>query len=156
MMDIDQEIDTSSLLPRGGYSITDRKSIAHNTTSIVYLSFTSPSLTEAAKQIVNKINGFKTLEENWDSYGAIPPSKEIIDEVINFVRKADKNLLPFYFAAPGPNGELVIEFKRGTKEAAAYFTPDGATELILSDNNQTMFEGSLEENYKDLLLFINA
>jgi hypothetical protein len=69
---------------------------------------------------------------------------------------ADKNLLPFYFTAPGPNGELVVEFKRGNKEAAAYFNPDNTTELILSENNQTILEGSVEINYKDLLQFINA
>lgn len=151
ILDIDQENDTSSFLS----GITDRKSIATNTTSIFYVSFVSP-FSESAKQILNKINDFRALKENWDSYGATPPSDAVIDEAVSFVRKADKNLLPFYFAAPGPNGELVIEFKKGNKEAAAYFNPDGGSELVLSDNNQILFEGFLEENYKDLLLFING
>ncbi|MDQ2656355.1 MAG: hypothetical protein M3Y60_02960 [Bacteroidota bacterium] len=65
-------------------------------------------------------------------------------------------LLPFYFAAPGPNGDLAIDFKSGNKEAAVYFNPEGETEFILSDNSQIVFEGSLAAHYKNLLLFINA
>jgi hypothetical protein len=107
-------------------------------------------------RILNKIDGFKALKENWDSYGATPPSDEVIDKALSFVRNADTNLLPFYFAAPGPNGELVIELKRGNKEVTAYFNPDGVTEIVLSVNNKILFEGSLEENYKNILLFINT
>ncbi len=107
-------------------------------------------------KIINKVNGFKHLGENWDSYGALPPTTETIEQAIRFIKKADKNILPFYFSAPGPNGELVIEFRSGNREAAAYFNPEATTELILSENNQTVLEVSLEENYRDLLNFING
>ena len=65
------------------------------------------------------------------------------------------NLLPLYFVAPGPNGEVVIEFRHGNREAAAYFNTDGSTELILNEGNHFVLEGTLEENYKDLLSFNN-
>ena len=155
MLDVDQDIETSAFLPQESYSIGNPQSIA-NTTSITYISFTSPFLSEPAKQLVNKIKGFRILEKNWDSYGAVPPTPPVIEEAIRFVKKADTNLLPFYFTSPGPNGELLIEFRKGNREAAAYFNPDGPTELILTENNQITLEGSLEENYRDLLLFINT
>jgi len=155
MLDIDPDVSTLPRIVDERYSVTDRNTIA-NTTSISIVVFSYMTLTTAAKDIVSKINHFKTLKENWDSYGALPTSADAINEAISFVRMADRNLLPFYFTAPGPNGELVIEFRRGHKEAAAYFNPDNTTELILSENNQTILEGSVEENYKDLLQFINA
>jgi hypothetical protein len=155
MLDIDPDLSTLPWHMDDRYSVTDRNTIA-NTTSISVVVFSYLTLTTEAKDMVNKINHFKVLKENWDSYGALPPSANAIDEAISFVRMADKNLLPFYFTAPGPNGELVVEFKRGNKEAAAYFNPDNTTELILSENNQTILEGSVEINYKDLLQFINA
>jgi type I restriction enzyme S subunit len=108
------------------------------------------------KQFITKLESFKSLEPNWDSYGAQPPSSKTVETAINFVKKADKNELPLYFVAPGPNGELVIEFRKGKKEASAFINPDGSTELILNEGNNYVLEGTLEDNYKDLLNFINA
>jgi hypothetical protein len=108
------------------------------------------------KDLVNKLRSFKELKENWDSYGALPPSPATIDAAIRFIRKADRNLLPLYFAAPGPNGELVFEFRNGNREAAVYFNPEGTNELILLEQNQIRFEGSLDMNYRDLLEFMRG
>ncbi len=155
ILDIDPDVSTFSFAPGDSYSITNAESIA-NTTSISVAIFNSLYLSDDARDMVSKISRFKTLKENWDSYGAQPPSLNAINEGIRFVRMADKNLLPFYFTAPGPNGEIVIEFKRGNKEAAVYFNPDSTTELILSENNQTILEGSLAKSYRDLLQFLNA
>ena len=105
---------------------------------------------------MNKIVGFDRLDSNWDSYGAVTPSAEVIEAAISFVRKADTNLLPFYFAAPGPNGEVVVEFRRGRREASAYFNPDRSTELIMTDGDKIVSEGTVGQNYRDLLFFLNA
>jgi type I restriction enzyme S subunit len=113
-------------------------------------------LSSPTKQFITKLESFKSLEPNWDSYGAQPPSSKTVETAISFVKKADKNELPLYFVAPGPNGELVIKFRKGKKEASAFINPDGSTELILNEGNNYVLEGTLEDNYKDLLNFINA
>lgn len=154
LLDFDPISESTPAIAYGINWVTDK--FAANTTSLVYFSMASITLSEEAKQIISKLNQFKVLNENWDSYGAIPPSIESVEKAIRFVKKADKNLLPFYFTAPGPNGELVIEFRKGNREAAVYFNPDGTTELIHSENHQTQLEGSLEKNYRDLLNFING
>ena len=114
------------------------------------------TLSEIAAQMIAKAKSFKSLQDNWDSHGAIAPTSENIERAISFIKHADKNLLPFYFTAPGPNGELVVEFKKGSKEAAAYFNPDGTTELVMNEGDVFLEEGTIENNYKDLLQFINA
>jgi len=116
----------------------------------------SSGLTQAARQFMLKLDTFKTLQPNWDKYGAIPPSVETIDRAKSFIQQADKNLLPFYFTAPGPNGEISIEFKQGLKEASVYINADGSMELVLNEGENFILEGSLDENYKDLLLFIHG
>lgn len=153
MLDFDSENDTSVLTNDVFWYSGDRK----KSTSPTMIFYTvHSSLTDSAKLMVSKIHSYKNLEVNWDSYGAIPPSSANIERAISFVKRADKNLLPFYFSAPGPNGELVLEFRQGDKEAAAYFNPDGTTELILNEGDNIILEGTVEGNYKDLLGFINV
>lgn len=134
-----------------------RKSTIKNTTVVgkTFYGGTFSPLSDVTVQFIGKLLSFKSLESNWDTYGAIPPSTENIYRAIEFLYKADKNLLPIYFVAPGPNGELVAEFRRGDKEAAVYFNIDGSTELILSEASHIVLEGTLDGNYRDLLTFIN-
>ena len=123
---------------------------------LMFYNSTFTPLSDSAKQFIAKVQSFKSLEPNWDSNGALPPSKENVDLAISFIAKTDKNLLPLYFVAPGPNGELVIEYRKGNKEASVYISSDGSMELILNEGNNFFLEGTVEENYRDLLNFING
>jgi hypothetical protein len=154
VLDYGTEVNSSVSIPEYHFQIFgNRRSAVTSATSIgiVFFELSSPT-----KQFITKLESFKSLEPNWDSYGAQPPSSKIVETAITFVKKADKNELPLYFVAPGPNGELVIEFRKGNKEASAYINPDGSTELILNEGNNYVLEGTLEANYKDLLTFING
>lgn len=138
-------------------SLEGTKNTMANTTKIMHLLYwnSSSPLSNAAKQFISKLKSFESLEPNWDTYGALTPSAHAISRAVELVRKADRNLLPVYFVAPGPNGEVVVEFRRGHKEAAVYFRDDNSTELILNEGNDFVLEGTLEHNYEDLLTFIN-
>lgn len=146
LLDIEPEINSST--NAGEYWLS-----AANATVITYVYST---LSNSAKEILEKLQTYKSLNPNWDSYGALPPPVKNVDRAISFVKQADKNLLPFYFTAPGPNGEIVLEFKEGNREASIYFNPDGTTELILNEGDNFILEGTLETNYKDLLQFVNG
>ena len=154
VLDHDTEVN-SSVSTTDYYSpiFGNRKSAVTSATRIGIVFF---ELSNPTKQFITKLHSFKSLEQNWDSYGAQPPSNNSVEAAISFVKKADKNDLPLYFVAPGPNGELVIEFRKGNKEASAFINPDGSTELVLNEGNNYVLEGTLEENYKDLLAFINS
>lgn len=154
ILDYESETNTSSISEDVVFYLGDRRKSASNTTNVIYKTFST--LSESARQMITKANSFKSLQDNWDSHGAVAPSSENIERAISFIKHADKNLLPFYFTAPGPNGELVVEFKKGNKEAAAYFNPDGSTELAMNEGDAIIEEGTIENNYKDLLRFINA
>lgn len=154
ILDHDPETNTSSVSEDMVFYLGDQRKPASNATIVIYKTF-SP-LSESARQMIAKTKSFKSLPDNWDGHGAVAPTSENIERAILFIKHADKNLLPFYFTAPGPNGELVVEFKKGNKEAAAYFNSDGTTELVMNEGDVVFEEGTIENNYKDLLRFINA
>jgi hypothetical protein len=153
-LDFEPEV-SSSAMDDEFWRFGNQRASGANTTMVFYAGFFSP-LSSSAKEFIARVQAFKSLNQNWDSYGAMPPSEENVDRAISFIKKADGNLLPLYFVAPGPNGEIVIEFKKDNKEAAAYLHPDGSTELLLHEGNNYVLEGTLEGNYKNLLSYING
>ncbi len=151
VLDSDPEV-SFSVMP--GWFTPDRHNTMAGSIAVVRMEFV-PELSASAKQFISKLNSYRVLEPDWDSYGADVPSDESIDQAIGLIKKADRNALPVYFVAPGPNGELVIEFKKGKKEAAVYINPDRSTELVVRQGDNYLLEGTLEENYSDLLSLIN-
>jgi hypothetical protein len=49
--------------------------------------------------------------------------------------------LPLYFIAPGPNGEIVVEFKSGQNMAEIFFNEDGTEEMLLYKGKEQKFSG---------------
>ena len=67
--------------------------------------------------IFDTLDSFKDLQENWDSYGALPikgsaiaEAKVFIDKISNFVNKNS------IFCTPLPDGCVQVEFVLGSSE----------------------------------------
>ena len=103
--------------------------------SVPYL--TRPS--EQAQTILQKILKFKYLANGWDGDDAVAPAEEIILQAYNFASMADDFDLPFYFTAPGPNGEIVVEFKTDNKTAEVYFNEDDSSEMMLYTGKEQVY-----------------
>ncbi|MEK7253939.1 MAG: hypothetical protein AAB316_04290 [Bacteroidota bacterium] len=114
------------------------------------------NLSQAAKAALEKVEKLKSLEKNWDSYQADPPSAFAISSSQSFIKKADQDGLQTYFVAPGRSGEVLVEFKNGDKAAEVYFEPDGSAEVLMYENEECVLEGNLNENYEKLTTFLNA
>lgn len=82
-------------------------------------------LTEEAREILSKIKSFSSLKAGWDSYGAEPPSNVAIHNSLRLVKSLDRQRVAVYFTAPGPNGEVLVELKRGNKSVEVTFEPNG-------------------------------
>lgn len=76
---------------------------------------TRKDLSIDARKQIGKIQGFSSLKENWDSYGALKPNQSAIQKSIQLVREIDQMGLPVYFVAPGPSGEILVELKLKSK-----------------------------------------
>lgn len=74
---------------------------------------------------IHKLNSFLQLPDNWDSYGAQPPSKAAVERAIHFILKlVQKDQLPF-FIAPSPNGDILIELRTNNVSYEFTFSKDG-------------------------------
>lgn len=112
-------------------------------------------LDESARDVLLRINKMQKLKTGWNGYGAIPPSEISVKNAIGFVSENAKHRIPYYFAAPGVNGEVLLEIKSDDKVAEIYFNPDHSSELLLYKNEELVLEGTIEENRIEFLSFFS-
>ncbi|MCF8257913.1 MAG: hypothetical protein K9J06_10175 [Flavobacteriales bacterium] len=90
--------------------------------------------------LMMRLNGFRNLTPNWDSYGAEAPDSEAVNRAQQFIWDNAYLDLPYYFTGPGVNGEVMLEFQKGDRAAELYFNPDGTTELVLFVHDEVVYE----------------
>jgi len=64
--------------------------------------------------LVNRINSFRELKYDWDSYCGSPISNLAIQKALDLIDKIPLNIEPV-FAAPGGDGSICIEIGTGFK-----------------------------------------
>ena len=102
--------------------------------------------------LLGKLNDFEKMDENWDGYGALKPSRKAISQARDFIKDSIHLELPFYFVSPSVNGEIILEFKKDSKSAEIYFNEDSDPELLLFDGLSCVAEG-LDLNISTLIEF---
>lgn len=118
----------------------------YNSSSIKLKSrITLSELSPASKEIVKKLYQFKDLKDNWDGAGAIPPQTEVIENAISFLITMDEIELPAYFVAPGPNGEILLEYKNENHSAEVYFEENNDPEMIIYHNKEQVYTGGVDK-----------
>lgn len=127
-----------------------RHNYPKNTVTPVIVTFATSVI-----PFLQKLNTFSSLEKGWDGYNADKPHINAISAAKNFLTENQQIALPFYFLAPGINGEVMIEFKEGDKGAELYFNSDESTELLFFNHDEVAFEGSLENDFNRLIQFFN-
>lgn len=82
-------------------------------------------------ETINRIKGFASLGDNWDSYGAKIIELSTINRAINFLSNVVSRVpnAPIPFVSPGPNGEIHFEWEGYSKIL---------NHLIPEDKNDTL------------------
>lgn len=131
------------------FSPTISVAFFHNSTV-----FPKPTRIEGlAKEMITRLIRMRDLKDNWNGYGAERPSALAIKNAIKFIIDNLQFELPYYFAAPGVNGEVMIELKVDDNVAEIYFWEDNSTELLLLEKEQVVLESTLITDYEKLLKF---
>ncbi|MDN3658940.1 hypothetical protein QWZ08_25070 [Ferruginibacter paludis] len=65
--------------------------------------------------IMNLLNEFATLNDNWDDEGAKAPSIIAIEKAKAITSLLDKHGQKIFHTAPGPNGEVMIDIRSRNK-----------------------------------------
>lgn len=115
-----------------------------NTSIVIDIYSHTPPLSNAAIKAALKIIGFRNFADNWDSYGAEKPSESAIVNALSFIRVIDAHGIPVYFTAPVPNGEIVVELRKGNYEAEVYFNADNSNEVLIYEGGACISEGMLD------------
>lgn len=111
--------------------------------------------TNRAVAVVAKLQSFRELKENWDSYGAAKPSEGAISSAIRLVHSLDRAGYPVYFTAPGPNGEIVVELKQGERSLEVYFDAEGNSEFCLFDGGACVLESAPVPDTYELIAYLH-
>lgn len=69
---------------------------------------------------------FKSLKENWDEDGALAPSPSAILQAENLIRLLQRAGEKVFHAAPGPNGEIMVDLRKNGKSVEILFYPTKA------------------------------
>lgn len=119
--------------------------------------FSEPiSFPDNIAEMFRKLDRIVRLPANWDSYSASPPSPAAVAKARSFLMDNHMLDLPFYFLAPGVNGEIMIEFQKGNRAAELYFMPNGENELILFKDDEVEREGDLNEDFREFIDFFTT
>lgn len=114
--------------------------------------FSERELSEKAIDTIVKLKSFLRLQDNWDSYGAAAPQKDIIEQAISFVKSLDQRGQEVFFTAPGPNGEILVEVTQGEKTIETTISEDGEKSYASFHRTQCVEEGNLSDLRLPLLL----
>lgn len=82
---------------------------------------------------IQKVRAFAELEEGWDSYDAQTISDNVITQSVDLIKEIDKLDEDVYFSSPGPNGEIMIQLKKGEKEVEIIQYPDKSKYVTFSN-----------------------
>ena len=102
-------------------------------------------LSNKAQEALFRLNRFHELKENWDSYGAVVPKAMVVMEARRFIQAMDRSGLEPYFVSPGPNGEVMVEYRTDEgAEAEVHFKEDHSRYLLVSRGDEFLFDGPFE------------
>jgi hypothetical protein len=104
--------------------------------------FETCEVSDGAIDTISRLKSYLNLEENWDSYGGLPPRKNAVDQAISFVLSLDRKGYGIFFTAPGPSGEILIELKSGNKTVEVTFDNEKNVTSALFIGDRCIEEGN--------------
>jgi len=117
----------------------DRNICSHRFDTAVTIRYTSELSSENRIEIAH-VRSFAFLKKNWDSYGAASIDMVAVEKAVDFIKLVDKFDVNVYLTSPGPNGEVMVQLKDGSRETEFIFYSD-KDKYVLFDNNEFVKQG---------------
>ena len=136
----------------------DLKKMQRNTWVPNYIEIKNNEDVQAVlRPINNRIRSFLKLKNNWDTYGALPFSPEVISKAIIFFSDIfycfyakDKRNVPLPFIAPCSNGSIDIEWYTTQKEIHFEIPSDNQRDIEYLKITKKISGDFEEEGFSDL------
>ena len=103
-------------------------------------------LSPKALDMLGRLEHFEELPVNWDSYGASVPQASTIQRARALVEHLDQADVPPYFTSPGPNGEVMVEYRLSDNVEAEFHYAEEGDDLLVMRGDKVLYEGPLDMN----------
>lgn len=105
----------------------------------------SQEVSKRGREALFRLDRFRELRPNWDSYNAAVLSKAALEAAERFIIRLDRKGIPPYFVSPGPNGDVLVQYKCDNgHEAEIWFEKDGSSDMLLITPGKPHYEAALD------------
>jgi len=99
-------------------------------------------------EAIQLIKSFATLKLNWDSYGAEKPNQIAITKAVSFIVWISEFNQDVFFAAPSPDGNIVVELKQHYANLEFEFCSNAEDSVCAFHSQEFMNEAELNDTTK--------
>ncbi|WP_020606071.1 hypothetical protein [Spirosoma spitsbergense] len=108
------------------------------------------------RQKLSDIVSYKNLVDNWDEDDAVAPSPQTIMVALGVALLLTATGQSIYHIVPGPNGEIMINLRNGTKSAELLAYPGGRNKFVRIGPSEMPEQGALTpESLRETLQWLN-
>lgn len=109
------------------------------------------------QRILNLLKAYAQLPDNWDEDDAIAPDQTAIKQAFFLTYVLEKHGQPIFHAAPGPNGEIMLDIRNRakTKSLEIIFYPDRAISILFPEDRKPTQAAFDFEKLPQLLQWLN-
>lgn len=106
------------------------------------------TLSKRSREALFRLDRFRELKPNWDSYNATVPTEASLNNAERFIIRLDRKDIPPYFVSPGPNGDVLVQYKCDNgHEAEIWFEKDGSSDMLLITPGKPPYEAPLDMEF---------
>ena len=109
------------------------------------------------QRILNLLKEYAQLPDNWDEDDAVAPAQSAIKQAYFLTRVLEKHGQPIFHAAPGPNGEIMLDMRNRskTKSLEIIFYADRAVSVLFPEEGKPTQDTFDLEKLPQLLQWLN-
>jgi len=106
------------------------------------------ALSKRGREALFRLDRFRELKPNWDSYDAAVPAALALEAAEKFIVRLDQKGIPPYFVSPGPNGDVLVQYKCDNgHETEIWFEKDGSSTMLLITPEKPPYEADLDMEF---------
>ena len=108
-------------------------------------------------RILKLLNEYSSLESNWDGDDGLQPDNLVVQKAKNFTRLLDIHGQSIFHAAPGPNGEIMLDIRNSnkTKSLEVLFYPTRSVVVMFPEEGVPTQQNFEQSQLPELLNWLN-
>jgi hypothetical protein len=108
-------------------------------------------------KILKLLDDYSLLRDNWDEEGGIAPTNNVIKKAKFIAAVLEKHGQPIFHAAPGPNGEIMLDLRNNKKSRSLelIFYPHKTVSVLFPEEGKPTQHIFDDQKLPNLLQWVN-